>query len=133
MEGRRFLVVLLGAGLAVWCSRSRVSAEEHSHCRAGCPLQVACYARPSDTPQYIGYYVGGGSALGGTHRDCDEGTWGWDYHGCFLPHRVILYWNHWRYQGGTGAYYTEGHPVPDLPAFAAAALKKPFEKHDKEE
>jgi hypothetical protein len=131
MEGRRLFVVLLGAGLTVWFGKGLVRAEEHTHCRAGCPLEVACYARPSDTPQYIGYYVGGGSALGGTHRCCDEGTWGWDYHGWFLPHRVILYWNHWRYQGGTGAYYTEGHPVPDLPASAVAAVKKPFEKHDK--
>ena len=132
MEGRRFLIVLVTVGLTACLGRGPARAE-HTHCQAGCPLQVACYARPSDTPQYIGYYVGGGSAVGGTHRCCEEGTWGWDYHGCFLPHRVLLYWSHCRYQGGTGAYATEGRPVPDVPACAAAVVKKPFQKCDKAE
>lgn len=123
MEGRRFLDVLLACGLTA-CLDATVVRAEPTHCRAGCPLQVACYAVPSDAPQYVGYYVGGGSAIGGTHRYCDEGTWGWDYQGRFLPHRVLLYWSHWRYQGGPGAYRTEGPPVPDLPACAAAAVNK---------
>ncbi len=39
----------------------------------------------------------------------DEGTWGWDYHGYCLPSRVILGWWHGRkYQGGEGAYSTDG-------------------------
>lgn len=132
MEGRRFLITLVGTVLAASLSAGLAMAE-HTHCQAGCPLQVACYARPSDTPQYTGYYVGGGAALGGTHRYCDEGTWGWDYQGRFLPHRVILYWSHWRYQGGTGSYYTENRPVPNLPACAAAIVNKPFCKGDKAE
>src|SRR5256885_13000933 len=107
MEGRCLLVLFISAGLASYAGAGRARGE-HTPCRAGYPLQVACYARPSDTPKYVGYYVGGGSAVGGTHRFCDEGTWGWDYQGCLLPHRVILYWSHWRYQGGTGAYRTEG-------------------------
>lgn len=129
MEGRRFPVVLVAAGLAAWLAAGLAQAEP-THDRAGCPSQVACYAVPSDGPQYVGYYVGGGSAVGGTHRHCDEGTWGWDYRGCLLPHRVILYWNHWRYQGGTGAYSNEGPPVPDVPACAAAVAKKPLQKCD---
>jgi hypothetical protein len=132
MEGRRIIILLLGAALGSGLEGGRAAAEA-THSRAGCPLQVAWYARPSDTPAYIGYYLGGGSAVGGTHRCCAEGTWGWDYHGCLLPHRVILYWNHWRYQGGTGAYATEGPPVPNLPACAVDAVKKPFHKSDKAE
>ena len=127
MEGRRSLVILIGAGLASWLGACLARAEP-TPCQAGYSLPVAWYARPSETPQYIGYYVGGGSALGGTHRYCDEGTWGWDYQGCILPRRVLLYWSHWRYQGGTGAYRTEGPPVPDIPACAAAAVKRPFNK-----
>jgi hypothetical protein len=127
MEGHQFIVLLMSAGLVSYVGAGPARGE-HTDCRAGYPQQVACYARPSDTPKYIGYYVGGGSAVGGTHRFCDEGTWGWDYPGCLLPHRVILYWSHWRYQGGTGAYRTEGPPVPDLPACTAAAVKKPFQR-----
>jgi hypothetical protein len=126
MEGKRFVVLLAAAGWAA-CLGAGFARAQDTHSRAGCPLQVACYAVPSDTGQYIGYYVGGGSALGGTHRYCDEGTWGWDYRGCLLPRRVILYWSHWRYQGGTGAYRTEGPPVPNVPACAAAVAKKPFQ------
>ena len=127
MEGHRFLMVFMSAGLAAYVGAGLARAE-NADCRTGSPSQVACYARPSDTPQYVGYYVGGGSAVGGTHRSCNEGTWGWDYGGCFFPHRVLLYWSHWRYQGGTGAYRTEGPRVPDIPACAAAAVKRPFNK-----
>jgi len=77
---------------------------------------VAWYARPSETPAYTGYYVGGGSAFGGSCRTPEEGTWGWDYQSYLLPRRVVLYWSHGRrYQGGTGAYRTDGPHVPDLP------------------
>ena len=40
--------------------------------------------RPSDTPNYRGYYVGGGAAVHGQPRSANEGTWGWDYGG-LLP------------------------------------------------
>ena len=45
----------------------------------------------------------------------DDGTWGWDETGCHLfRRRVILGWSHGRkYQGGTGAYLTDGPVVPD--------------------
>ena len=66
---------------------------------------------PSDTGHYIGYYVGGGN--GRPHkkedRHDDEGTWGWDYQGWLIPRRVMLGWWHGQnYQGGTGAYKTDG-------------------------
>ena len=64
MEGRRFLLVFVGATLAAGLHRLPARAE-HTHCRAGCPLQVACFAQPSDTSKYIGYYVGGGGASQG--------------------------------------------------------------------
>jgi hypothetical protein len=89
----------------------------HDEAQAGYPSSVACYAHLGETPAYVGYYVGGGSALGGSPRYCCEGTWGWDYQSHCLPRRVLLYWSHGhRSQGGTGDYRTAGGPeVPDLP------------------
>jgi hypothetical protein len=66
---------------------------------------------PSDTGHYIGYFVGGGN--GRPHkaeqRHEDEGTWGWDYQGWIIKRRVVLGWWHGqKFQGGTGAYKTDG-------------------------
>jgi hypothetical protein len=83
---------------------------------------VAWYAHPSETPAYTGYYVGGGSACGGSCHRPEEGTWGWDYKTYFLPRRVVLYWSRGRYQGGTGAYRTDGPHVPDLPGLLNPTL-----------
>jgi hypothetical protein len=114
---RRILVGVLGAGLVIGLSTSKAKADDHGQCRAGCPQRVAWYARPSESRAYTGYYVGGGSAVAGSYRCPNEGTWGWDYDGWLLPHRVLLSWSHgWRYQGGTGAYKVDGPPVPDVPA-----------------
>ncbi len=78
-----------------------------SHVRAGCPQVISKYARPSDTPNYCGYYVGGGAAAHGQPRSADEGTWGWDYDGIF-PKRIVLQWWHGEHaQGGGGAYATD--------------------------
>ena len=46
----------------------------------------------------------------------DEGTWGWDETGSsHFRRRVILGWSQGRkYQGGTGAYRTDGHVPPDV-------------------
>jgi hypothetical protein len=75
----------------------------------GCPQSIAWYARPSNSPRYIGYYVGGGAAIGGGERCADEGTWGWDFSGSLIEHHVWLNWWHGqRYQGGTGSYRTDG-------------------------
>jgi hypothetical protein len=79
--------------------------------RAGYPRQVSCFAFPSDTGRYIGYWIGGGCA--NAHKaeppHVDEGTWGWDFTGGLFRRRVDLGWWHGRrYQGGTGAYKTDG-------------------------
>lgn len=69
------------------------------------------WALPSDTGHYIGYYVGGGCGkpCKAEPRHVAEGTWGWDYQGWLVPHRVMLDWWHGRrYQGGTGKYQSDG-------------------------
>ena len=78
--------------------------------RAGWPQDIACCrAQPSDTPAYCGYTVGGGALHHGEPRYLGEGTWGWDYTGWLFQRRVGLDWFHGaRYQGGTGAYKTDG-------------------------
>ena len=89
-------------------------AVEHILTRAGCPHGIAWYAYPSDTGRYIGYYVGGGSPWYrfGQDRHPWEGTWGWDYCGFCWPSRIVLDWYHGsHYQGGQGAYRTDGPRV----------------------
>jgi hypothetical protein len=100
----------------------------HTHAQAGFPLEVSHYARPSNTPSYFGYYVGGG--CGGLGLCCrhrfaacrppepDEGTWGWDYATlpCLRPHIVLGFGA--PYQGGYGSYQTDKGPkVPDVIAY----------------
>jgi hypothetical protein len=79
--------------------------------QAGCPRNIAWWAIPSDTGRYTMYLVGGGCPcprLADPPLPC-EGTWGWDYVGRWLHPDVILGWWHGRcYQGGTGAYQTDG-------------------------
>jgi hypothetical protein len=102
----------------------------HSDERAGYPRALAGHLEPSTTPGGIGYYVGGGVPIGHAHaydgacRRRDEGTWGWDETGgVHCRPRVILGWSHGRrYQGGTGAYRTDGPVVPDLVYAATSAI-----------
>jgi hypothetical protein len=97
----------------------------HSDERAGYPRALAKHIEPSVTPGGIGYYVGGGVALGhGQGRRRDDGTWGWDETGGERHRRrVILGWSQGRkYQGGTGAYRVDGHVPPDLVYRATAAF-----------
>lgn len=84
-----------------------------NHRRAGFPQEVSRFARPSDTGRYVGYTVGGGAGgRKGNQPFAHEGTWGWDYTGGLFQRRVILGWWHGRrYQGGSGAYGTEGPKV----------------------
>jgi len=89
--------------------------------RAGYPQALAGHLEPSTAPGGIGYYVGGGVPIGHKHfqdegRTREDGTWGWDETGgVHGRRRVILGWSHGRrYQGGTGAYRTDGPVVPDL-------------------
>ena len=91
-----------------------------AHARAGWPLEVSRFARPSDIGRHTGYHLGGGCALlrKGDPRAPWEGTWGWDYIGSHFQRRVILNWWHGRrYQGGPGAYQTDGphvlHPLEE--------------------
>jgi hypothetical protein len=87
----------------------------HTFERAGYPQCLRNHVEPSFVPGVRGYYVGGGAAHGGEGRFPDDGVWGWDDTGCpWLPMRVRLLWSHGRrYQGGPGAYATDGPHVPD--------------------
>jgi hypothetical protein len=100
-----FLIVL-GGGLGAQQSYD----EQH---RAGFPEEVSRWAKPSDTGRYTGYQVGGGARLRrGEPPLAHEGTWGWDYTGGLFQRRVIHNWWHGRrYQGGPGAYRTDGPKV----------------------
>ncbi len=110
----RIAVALVGAGLMIHLLATEVRAQQTQH-GAGCPQKVACWAVLSENDHYVGYYVGGGAAVCGDCRGPCDGTWGWDYEGCLLPHLVILRWVHCRrYQGGTGAYATDGPEVPNV-------------------
>lgn len=82
----------------------------HTMARAGWPQEVSRWAQPSDTGSYIGYTVGGGSPFRNGYAPApDAGTWGWDYQGwCFARNVVLRWWPQPRYQGGGGAYKTEG-------------------------
>lgn len=85
---------------------------EHSHARAGNPWCVSPHAKPTNQPGYVGDYVGGGDAWHPGARRNEEGTWGWDYQGFHIPRRIRLSWSHGRrFQGGTGAYRTDGSPI----------------------
>jgi hypothetical protein len=91
---------------------------------AACPCTsrpvpgVACWAVPSDTGHYVGYYVGGGCVWHGTGPAPDEGTWGWDYGGLFLHPCIKLLWCRCGSHGYVPAYRTVGpkpHHSPSSP------------------
>ena len=75
--------------------------------RAGMPQCLRTHAQVSNNPRFWGYWVGGGTAIGGGPPCEGEGTWGWDFEGT-PSRRVWLNWSHNRYQGGTGNYKTDG-------------------------
>ena len=84
---------------------------EHTFERAGYSNEVSKRAQPTNTCAYVGYYVGGGCPYGhfGEPRYPLDGTWGWDWTGwCFHRKVDLLWWHGRRYQGGTGAYKTDG-------------------------
>jgi hypothetical protein len=99
-------------------------AIDHTHERAGFPLLLSPCAKPANTPAYVGYYVGGGTGCMGSPRRVEDGTWGRDYQGHWIPRHVMLQWSHGRlYQGGIGAYESDGHPVPDVIGLTASKLR----------
>jgi len=79
--------------------------------RAGEPQRISPFARPTESPHEIGYYVGGGArerSARAERRYPHEGVWGTDYAGALIPKHVELGWWHGRPQGGTGSYATDG-------------------------
>jgi hypothetical protein len=79
------------------------------HEQAGCAMLIRSQAIPTNTRFYGGYQVGGGLPFTGDGPFTNEGTFGWDYFGIAFNKRIALYWSHGRrYQGGTGAYKTDG-------------------------
>ncbi|MBI1914807.1 MAG: hypothetical protein HYS12_08725 [Planctomycetes bacterium] len=86
----------------------------HTFERAGYPNEVSKLAHPSETPNYGGYYVGGGCTFRGDAPGPADGTYGWDYVSlCRFDYRVMLRWC-CRYKGGYGKYKIDGPPVPDV-------------------
>lgn len=88
-------------------------ATPHTERQAGYPYCVSEISMESYNEHYSGGFVGGGSAFSGHGRCSNEGTWGWDYTPFrAMSPRIFLNWSHGRrYQGGTGAYATDG-PKP---------------------
>lgn len=96
--------------------------------RAGNPHCVAHWARCSVTDKYSAWYVGGGAAFAKVpqlkhplfsrgrprksvhYNQHAEGTWGLDYGGFFGKANIWLMYTCGRYQGGEGAYATDGEP-----------------------
>jgi len=80
--------------------------------RAGNPQCISPLAKPTESPHEQGYYVGGGARVRsrcGEERREHEGTWGVDYTGIIVHKKTNLGWWHGsRYQGGVGAYRTDG-------------------------
>ena len=96
----------LASGRAGWFSHHREGTPppgrpreiEHTLHRAGHPEALSGHAAMTNTPEYLGYYVGGSAthAGGGDPRAWYEGTWGWDYEGLCLRRHVALGWLHGR-------------------------------------
>lgn len=96
------------------------NSRPHTFERAGNPDCVSRFARPTETPAYIGYYVGGGESFLAKHR-CGggappgplQGTFGYDYAGICprLRKFIVLGFGQKKWQGGPGFYYDDG-PYP---------------------
>lgn len=106
-------IALTGSLFAATADAQHTSGADPQQ-RAGYPQQISPLAHPSDSGGYVGYLVGGSAANyhKGELPTPIDGTWGWDYAGHWLPRRVMLLWWHGRrYQGGVGAYRTDGPQV----------------------
>jgi hypothetical protein len=104
------LGLLAGAVRAEEASTAPCSEDPaHTMPKKGWPDHLSRLARPSESPQNVGYFVGGGSPRASADPPSPhEGTWGWDYKTRCINPRIMLNWWHNRYQGGTGAYTTDG-------------------------
>ena len=91
-------------------------APDHTFARAGNPCAVSRLARPGRTPDYCGYYVGGGCAVRGGPPGPLQGVFGYDYcQGPCVSHHVVLGFCYGcRPKGGIGAYKTDGPHVPNV-------------------
>jgi hypothetical protein len=80
--------------------------------RTGWPSTVSRWARPSESADDVGYFVGGSRVCGGMPPGPQEGTWGWDYCGHFFSKRIMLGWGQRPHLGAPGTYKTDGpHPL----------------------
>jgi hypothetical protein len=107
----------------------------HTFDQTGHPDEISKCARPSETPNYFGYYVGGGCAFHGGPPGPAEGTWGWDYAGlCFHCKRLVLNWCH-RCKGGAygGPYRIDGPKTPDIAPAIEKLKEGPGHKSEHEE
>lgn len=81
----------------------------HTMQKKGWPNCLSRLARPSESPNNVGYTIGGGCPRAcGDPPAPHEGTWGWDYQTPCIHPRIILNWWHGRYQGGMEGYKTDG-------------------------
>lgn len=107
---------------------------DHNEHRAGHPRWISPHADFSNTPEYIGYNVGGDLPRHGfffsraacpPRRD-EVGTWGWDYKGAGHIQRGVdlISARGRKFGGGYGAYQTDGRHVPDIIAITKAKLGK---------
>ena len=135
----RIRIMLLPFAIA-WGFGAIASADDccalpdHTDHRAGHPRVISPHADYSNTPEYVGYFVGGDTPRHGwfiTRAVCpprreDVGTWGWDYKGAGCVERSIeLFSSRGRKHGdGYGAYRTDGHHVPDFIAITKARIGK---------
>jgi hypothetical protein len=107
----------------------------HTFERAGYPTEVSRFAYPSETPNYQGYYVGGGVTKRGTELGGRGpqalGTWGWDYSGigCLVRPLIVLKWNPARYHSGYGRYKIDGPPVTDVGPYVEQLKEGPAAFH----
>ena len=116
-----FLTVLAVVGIWFLPAGHALAQSEDRLARAGCPHQIAKYAKVGYGRQYVAYYVGGGARTPkGGARVVDEGTFGVDYMPIVPGFRrsvVLGWWHGRRSQGGTGQYEPNAivTPLPNLP------------------
>jgi hypothetical protein len=107
---------MMAIAVATLASAARVEADPPGHGPLERFPDPPRLLLPSEVRGNVGYHVGGGNPFPhlAEPRTAEEGTWGWDYQGWWIPRRVISGWWHGRrHQGGTGAYKSDGpkfHP-----------------------